>query len=158
MTPQEIKDSQERSAKSTRIAQELTAQTAQFRALFVDWEISKRLKNVGFDVPCFAYYWAIKDTFHYTVKYENHNHFVSRVSAPLIQQVLDWFDQKKVYIDIDHEFGEDWTFCVDNGGNGHSGDEVCYSDRLTATLVAINKALVIIETGTIKTTNYRSGD
>jgi hypothetical protein len=125
--------------------QKIAAESSKFKKMFVGWEIAKRLKNIGFDEPCFAYYWLLKDTFHYTVKYENHNQLVSKVSAPLWHQVIDWFDNKRIFIDIDHEFGEDWEFCIDEGGTGHSGDEESYSSRHVATEQAVLKVISMLE-------------
>lgn len=133
-----------------RLSASIVEESQKFKMLFVDWEFAKRLKAIGFDEPCFAYYWMIKDTFHYTVRYENHNSFVSRVSAPLIQQVVDWCDTQHVFIDVDHEFGEDWEFTLDNGGNGHFGDKTLYTSRFEATKHAIDLALKIIENGAVR--------
>lgn len=136
-------------------ASQAAEESDKFKAMFVDWKLALRLKAIGFTEPCFAYYWTMKDTFHYTVRYENHNRIGLKVSAPLWQQVIDWLDSKKLFIDIDHEFGEDWAFTIDNGGNGHSGDEIAYMDRTQATKFAIDSAISIIETIGIKTTNYK---
>lgn len=144
----EILDPRFRKENRPAIEKEMARQAEEsqkFKEMFVDWELSKRLKVAGFDEPCFAYFWMHKDTFNYTVRYENHNRSPLKAAAPLLQQVLEWFDSKRIFIDVDHEFGVDWSYCVDTHGNGHSGNDVSYTSRKIATLKAINKALKIYE-------------
>ena len=78
-------------------------------SLFVSYNISEKLKNAGFDYPCFAYYWdrdfsknyINKERLHYTIQYKNHNDIPSRVSAPLYDQVRNWFRKKhNLYLEV----------------------------------------------------------
>jgi len=148
MTPrEEVEYVMKTHEATTKLAEYLTAQSNKFKSMFVDWDMSKRLKAVGFDEPCFAYFWTTKDTFHYTVRYENHNTTVARVSAPLIHQVIDWFDSKKIYIDIDHALGNDWEFTISNGGITSDADDRSFDTRHKAMLAAIDTALKIVENG-----------
>ena len=79
--------------------------------LFVPYEIAKQLKEKGFDELCFRYY-NVKDydlPLYYQndlslegedfndIKYEK----IGQISAPLYQQVMDWFRRKhKIHIEI----------------------------------------------------------
>ena len=59
--------------------------------------------------------------------------------------LYDFFDENEIWIDIDHEFGTDWTFTIDNGGNGHDGDGTIYKTRTEAETAAFTKAFEIFE-------------
>ncbi len=61
------------------------------------------------------------------------------------RDLYGFFDQNKIFIDIDHEFGEDWTFCIDQDGEGHNGNEMVYISRIDAETVAFTEAFKILE-------------
>lgn len=83
------------------------------RHLFVPYEIALELKAKGFDEPC-LYHWergadnhgwglfssgewiCVKDLI--TPYYDKDNNICGEFSAPLYQQVVDWFDSKNIVI------------------------------------------------------------
>jgi hypothetical protein len=59
---------------------------------FVPYELALRMKQLGFDEPCFAYY----DTGIFTFWYhsEQQHDLVLNCTAPLYQQAFRWFREK----------------------------------------------------------------
>ncbi len=80
----------------------------EMKSLFLPYNLAKIAKTIGFNYPCFAFYWDQdwndKETFHYTVKYSNHNVLPSRVSAPLYDQIITWFEK------VHHKIIEDTLY------------------------------------------------
>jgi len=79
---------------------------------FVTYEIAKSLKELGFDEKCLGYY-RNPDEFFITENGRgfNYNKASWAISAPLWQQVVDWFD--KVYnllivVKYDKIYGYKW--------------------------------------------------
>ena len=71
---------------------------------FVTHEIALKLKELGFDEECINEYWftckklrfsfeSIKNIYHYE-RSNSDNNDISLISAPLWQQVIDWFRDK----------------------------------------------------------------
>jgi hypothetical protein len=58
--------------------------------------------------------------------------------------LYDFFDENKIFIDIDHEFGEDWTYCIDQEGTGHDGTGLIYKSRSEAEQAAFTEAFKIL--------------
>lgn len=69
--------------------------------LFVDYELSYDLKIVGFNKKCFAYYNDDK-TLQFVNSHDLHeNEWYETVSAPVHQQVLDWFrEEHNIFIEL----------------------------------------------------------
>ena len=72
--------------------------------LFVTYEIALKLKELGFDEECINEYWftckklrfsfeSVKNIYHYK-RSNSDNNDISLISAPLWQQVIDWFREK----------------------------------------------------------------
>ena len=57
--------------------------------LFIPYELAVKLKDKGFDEHCLAYY-KLDGEFNLGGTYKNSEHGTS-ISAPLYQQVIDWF-------------------------------------------------------------------
>ena len=57
---------------------------------FVPYEESLALKELGFDEPCFTWYWDDIGLYN-GLEYGNHNKREHVVSAPLYQQAFRWF-------------------------------------------------------------------
>ena len=78
---------------------------------FVTFEISKKLKEKGFNEPCTAYYHIhenIEDSinsFEYAYDYDFYNEYNTyRCGAPTISQVVSWLlDKKKIFLTVDFE-------------------------------------------------------
>ena len=62
--------------------------------LFVPYELALKLKEKGFDEPCFGSY--IQQVLHYKLP-EKHTVLLQ---APLYQQVIDWLFNKNIFIDL----------------------------------------------------------
>lgn len=64
---------------------------------FVPYELSVKLKELGFDEECFAWYDSNSfDTIELEFEYKNNKdlYFKESCTAPLYQQALDWFREK----------------------------------------------------------------
>lgn len=60
---------------------------------FTNFEMSKLLKEKGYDAPCYGRYIKSKTKVHVSVYYMNHNIF-SDTSAPTIAEVVMWVYEK----------------------------------------------------------------
>lgn len=100
---------------------------------FATYEIASKLRGLGFDEPCMAYWKELPDkepillsefvfdnsrSVHYTQSNGN------EISAPLWQQVIDWFREKyNIHIHISRIYQyyktprlfEGWCVYIDNG-------------------------------------------
>ena len=87
--------------------------------LFVDYAQARRLKEAGFDLPCFRYYYIgdtgtnqdhdIEST---PSKAKNHNEDSLCVSRPLRSQVLQWFrDDRQLYGSVETDCTTYPKFC-----------------------------------------------
>ena len=83
--------------------------------LFVPFKIAKRLKDIGFDEPCFMVFRhgelkepALNEWF-------NHNSRIGNtISAPLYSQVIDWFRVKYGYHIFIERDSEMWMVRLQN--------------------------------------------
>lgn len=67
---------------------------------FVNYEISLELKKIGFNEPCFGYYEYGNFIYEYNSYQEPE--LLLNCSAPLYQDVFDWFETKhKLFANID---------------------------------------------------------
>jgi hypothetical protein len=93
---------------------------------FCTYEISLKLKEIGFDEDCLAYYkdtkivgvnrWDRKDfEFHYISLKEITNITSEIVLAPLWQQVIDWLHCKGVFIIINMDITSMWVYQIGPG-------------------------------------------
>lgn len=66
---------------------------------FCPYNISLKLKELGFDEPCLGYYPPLKKelTIWYNQEIANEGEFIL---APFWQQAIDWFIEKGLYISI----------------------------------------------------------
>ena len=96
---------------------------------FVPYEIALTLKEIGFDEPCFGYYEVSdkhKDGFKLRfIEHEDSNPSKQPLNkdclAPIYQQVLKWFLEKKILIEVyPIDDWEHWTYRI-------SGEDVLSS-------------------------------
>lgn len=119
--------------------------------LFVSHHTSVALKKLKFNDPCIAYYWAEKPTFHYTVKYYDHNLLHTRASAPLFDQVIEWFERIH-FIAIETALDEtlSWVYRITPTGPESSIDQAYESKyvycgkRRDAIIDAINHVIILL--------------
>lgn len=72
---------------------------------FCDYNTSRMVKELGFKEECIAYYWANKDTFHWTIPpYRNHNELPTRISVPSWQQIEKWLWEEHKLV-LSHTLG-----------------------------------------------------
>ncbi len=91
---------------------------------FVDYEISKRLKEKGFSTPCFFAFdncstpMRCSDLRTSDQKFNGVNYNSSTyTSQPSYDQVIDWFELKGIFIEL----------IIDSWGEDDKvGDKVCY--------------------------------
>jgi hypothetical protein len=60
---------------------------------FVPYQEALELKELGFDEPCFTWYWDDIGLYN-GLQLGNHNKSLVYVSAPLYQQAFKWFREK----------------------------------------------------------------
>lgn len=98
------------------------------KKLFVPYSLSLLAKEKGFDEPCFGFYDTQRDEFwlmeSYTYLYDKSRKPLAfkqvldcDVTAPLYQQLIDWFREKhNLFIKIDNFLTEentvDYDYCV----------------------------------------------
>ena len=130
--------------------------------LFVPYKIAKQLKETGFSEPCFGRY--IYDEFNFewylvqaqqskpestAFMFDKNHASYNYVTAPLYQQVVDWFREKhKVVIKIDVcELNCIYAWVREQDSNNHlkiKFDSDDHTDYYTCFNEAINEALKLI--------------
>ena len=112
---------------------------------FVEYELALRLKELGFNEPCFGMY--CEDRFHllYPNSYKDIPDNVYReVDAPLYQQAFRWFREKGFLIDFTshdkdtHDFYIKWS-------EGKSILSDTYNTYEEAELECLKKLIEIVE-------------
>lgn len=85
--------------------------------LFVSYEIAKLLKEKGFDENCLYYYYVDNELSSMNEDgkplWMNHNNsiFSTCYSAPLKQQVIDWFrDKHKTQLFLDYTYNDGFHY------------------------------------------------
>jgi hypothetical protein len=82
---------------------------------FVPYELAVKIKQLGFDEECIAYYDLRNDLEFYGGDNLKDTHCV-QLNAPLFQQVFRWFREKEFLIDVtslnrnEYEFYIQWSF------------------------------------------------
>ena len=120
---------------------------------FVEYELALKMKELGFDEPCFGYY-NMKKKFNmgdYTTK-----HWKSTCLAPLYQSAFKWFREKyklqhhiwsgkinSIFYGYDILNIEEQEFVVNNSDIG--GGDCDYYTYEEAELVCLEKLLEIVE-------------
>ncbi len=90
---------------------------------FVTYEIALNLKKLGFDEECLGYYTGDnpyeENNDDFNLRYFTKNDIVDdrggAILAPIYQQVINWFDNKGLYLEITPEFYEEginWNWQV----------------------------------------------
>lgn len=123
---------------------------------FVSFEMAKALKELGFSEKCFAYYMQHPDVgggpiflspetkdYNPHEDFQNHNGrtdlLILRISAPLYQQVVDWFrEYHKITIEVFyHKYTKTWEcdilFMESSDGKSPDSNKTYYE--------ALNKAI-----------------
>jgi hypothetical protein len=102
---------------------------------FVPYEIALELKELGFDEPCFGYYW-IHDKeliLNLNTPFQGyHKGFDGSISAPTFSQAFRWFREKQeldgiVYKSIE---GTYYSWITKVGSNIHNHYEFCNKDLI----------------------------
>jgi hypothetical protein len=110
---------------------------------FVPYELALKLKQLGFDEPCFGLYAPPSKTVflhHYGLLTAK-----EQVLAPLFQQAFRWFREKEFLIDVtslnsnEYEFYIQWSFAY-----SHLSD--IYKTYEEAELACLEKLIEIDET------------
>jgi hypothetical protein len=132
------------------------------KSLFVSYEIAKKLKEVGFSDECMAFYAGNPFDVNYEWRlnicrnaWHTHKNNTTTVIAPMYQQIMDWFREKKginIFIDYFYydgfhygfkwvksngAYGEDWK----DNGDDCKGWDIYYE----AVDNAIEKAIELIK-------------
>ncbi len=119
--------------------------------LFVPHHTAVELKRLEFHDPCIAFFWAEKPTFHYTVKYYDHNLLSTKASAPLFDQVIEWLERTH-FIAIETALDEtlSWVYRITPTGPGSSIEQAYESKyvycgkRKDAVIDAINHVIILL--------------
>lgn len=116
--------------------------------LFISQELALKLKEKKFNEPCLGYYgiWSTELQFPvYAGELENWNTIENLCSAPLYQQVIDWFREKhNISIELHWQQGsQGWSYCYGyNAGDWFFPKETYkYYEALTK---AIEEAIKLI--------------
>jgi len=75
--------------------------------LFVPYKIALELKEKGFNEPCLGFFKEEKfhTCFSFAYNQEEAEKFYKAISAPLYQQVMDWFREKhNIHLAVDFEY------------------------------------------------------
>jgi hypothetical protein len=86
---------------------------------FVPYELAIKLKELGFDEPCFSFYIDV-DKFLYTnQKWLDYNLNSRRISAPLYQQAFRWFREKygfEIFLkkEVNIVSGKTYSYLIEN--------------------------------------------
>lgn len=130
--------------------------------LFVQYELSIRLKENGFNQPCLAKYLIPEvagNRFRFNTEGEPKNYndgsYGRLVSAPLYQQVVDWFREKHETVICIYANASGYLFefhdSAKKGGthrydSGYEGpnESGCWDSYYEAMEAAISKALTLI--------------
>jgi hypothetical protein len=110
---------------------------------FVPYELAVKLKQLGFDEPCFLYWWKnesgyiLADIIYDEVR-------TLDFKAPLFQQAFRWFREKEFLIDVtslnsnEYEFYIQWSFA-------YSVLSDIYKSYEEAELACLEKLIEIVE-------------
>ena len=80
--------------------------------LFVTYKIAKELKEKGFDIPCFGYYYNDGRLFH-PLRFNISSSEQYELYAPTYQQVEDWLRENhniEIQIDNYHNKTDNWSY------------------------------------------------
>lgn len=128
--------------------------------LFVPYELALQLKEKGFDEPCFAYYGNFTGIEY--IPYEEYpcsnssDLMKNRFTAPLYQQVTDWFyNEHRLFVEADGyiidsgEYDGCYAFKATVRGNQNYKDHIIFAQgefptRQKAWDTAIEEALKLI--------------
>ncbi len=121
---------------------------------FVPYELALKLKQLGFDEECFAYYhnrvepsWV--KTLHRgdTTKNSVQNLYQSDCAAPLFQQAFRWFrEEHKLFVSIEYSTTSqtDFVITINKIAVNDARDED-YKTYEAAELFALDKLIEIVE-------------
>lgn len=135
---------------------------------FVNYDLSLRMKALGFNEPCFGYYLETKEwtpasySREGTVYPSNSNLLSDWVAAPTFQQAFRWFREKHgLYYHILPEFytkginfnwqifwylpKEEWTDYIISDGTGLYGDNNEYPTQEYAEIACLNELIKIVK-------------
>jgi hypothetical protein len=125
---------------------------------FVSYEIALKLKELGFDEPCFTYYYNISGNIRTGIEVHIHNAWtyagtkkLATTLAPLYQQVFKWLRNK---YDIDFSINTTYSRYNENTIKKYSGvinnktvyiNVGFYDNYEEAQLAGLQKMIEIIE-------------
>jgi hypothetical protein len=120
---------------------------------FVTYEIALRMKQLGFDEPCFGYY-SFKGELTETKVFRQDHYTNQSALAPLFQQAFRWFREKytmfpkiQVYLgeDIDRFKGEFAHFWEIDFLNSYCEGDKPFKTYEEAELACLTKLIEIVE-------------
>jgi len=109
-------------------------------------EVAIALKDIGYDVPCDAYY--LKDDAIHIGRQEkkDFNNSVFHISAPTVYEAIEWLDSKGVYVEAKISLRYEWNYTI---WVKHHGFEctTCYTypNRLAAYTAGLSIAIDYIK-------------
>ena len=111
---------------------------------FVPYEESLDLKELGFDEPCFTWYWDDIGLYK-GLEYGNHNKREHVVSAPTYSQAFRWFrDNHGFYNQIHKGYG--WEGIIRNSVNGDiEWNDGTYNSPEEAELACLRKLIELVK-------------
>lgn len=143
------------------------------KELFLPYNLSLALKEIGFDEPCISFYywydkkewrlnqevmphsfwqnsWFTKEVWAASMYKQKDKDFIGNVAAPLYDQVIEWFIEKhNTFINISpsihHIDGEIDGFFMTLCGSNHYDNNDTYAERHEALNAGIQKAIELIK-------------
>ena len=114
---------------------------------FVPYELAVKLKELGFDEPCFGYYDNGVFIFWYDSKQETE--LLLNCTAPTFSQAFRWFREK---YDLPSnlellEIGWDYVIYLDDGGEDIDYGDAPFKTYEEAELACLNKLIEIVQGG-----------
>jgi len=120
---------------------------------FVPYEIALKLKEKHFNEQCLAFFNGVGDDMLQPIDTDfiNFREIGECVAAPLWQQVIDWFENNHIWINITPPYGKDILFEYtiyaiksDKVLKGKLGEGFDFKTKFEAREAAINHALTLI--------------
>jgi|694.fasta_scaffold35632_15 hypothetical protein len=112
---------------------------------FINYTEALALKELGFDEPCFGYYYTSdKKEVGLEMYIDVRNQDVYYVQAPLYQQAFRWFREKKIHSIVQEYAFKNYMFSIDDGIN-RDVEVIGYNTYEEAELECLKKLIEIVK-------------
>ena len=115
---------------------------------FVPYELALRMRNLGFNEPCFVWadIYTKENVYMYPTNENNMNQYNETVSIPLFQQAFRWFREKYDWtIKVNQVSKNNWSYTLSNFPNDKKYYGELYQTYEEAELACFKKLIEIVE-------------